>query len=218
LGIVIERPVFYGHLTLIENLKIIARYRKLDAGRIYEVLEMVEMKDFIKTKMNQSSTGMKQRMGIAAALMHNPQVIILDEPVNGLDPEGIIEVRNVLKTLKSEGKTLIVSSHILSEMEKICDQLIILKNGKAVYSGPLEDLLRNRNNKEIVLNATPIPLVIGLLSYEKIPFRIDNENIYIDIDHRQVPDLLKKLVNKDIRIDYINFHVKTLEDLYISLN
>jgi len=218
IGVLIEKSVFYGHLTVFENLNIITRYRHIGKNRITEVLEEAGMKNYLNVRANQLSTGMKQRMGMAAALIHDPKILILDEPTNGLDPEGIIEIRNLLRYLKSEGKTLIVSSHILSEMEKICDQLIILKNGRSVYSGSLMDLIRNRHEKEIKISATPRSKMIEILTTEGIPFRFDNDNILVDIEHTKVPDLLKKLLNKNIRIDNVNFSVKTLEDLYISLN
>jgi len=218
MGVLIEKSIFYGHLTIYENLKIITRYRHIDNSRIYEVLDMVGLSDFYRLKTYQLSTGMKQRMGIAAALIHDPQVIILDEPTNGLDPEGIIEVRNLLRSLKSNGKTLVVSSHILSEMEKLCDQLIILKSGKSVYTGSLSKLIWNKNDKEIILNARPKTMVIDLLKMKRISYRIENENIIVDIKHDRVPDLLHELVRKNVLIDTVNFRVKTLEDLYISLN
>ncbi len=218
LSVLIEKPAFYEHLTIYENFRIITQYRHIGKTRIEEVLEIAGLKEFYRMKMNQLSTGMKQRMGIAAALIPDPQVILLDEPTNGLDPEGIIEVRNLLRSLKSDGKTLVVSSHILSEMEKLCDQLIILKNGKSVYTGSLSNLIRNRNEKEIILNAKPKTKVSDMLTLKKIDYRFENENIIIDLEHNKVPELLQELIKINVRIDNVNFSVKTLEDLYISLN
>ncbi len=145
LGMMIEEPVLYGHLTLWDNLRIQARYRGVDPKRIAPLLEQVGMLSHKGRKASQLSTGMKQRAGLAAVLLPDPEVLLLDEPTNGMDPGGIIEIREMIRDLKNEGKTLIVSSHLLPEVEKTADQVLILKNGKSVFFGPANDLKGHRD-------------------------------------------------------------------------
>lgn len=145
LGMMIEEPVLYGHLSLWDNLRIQARYRGVDPKRIAPLLEKVGMLSHRGRKASQLSTGMKQRAGLAAVLLPDPEVLLLDEPTNGMDPGGIIEIREMIRDLKNNGKTLIVSSHLLPEVEKTADQVLILKNGKAVFFGPANDLQGHRD-------------------------------------------------------------------------
>ena len=144
-GSLIENPSFYGHLSAKENLKIWSNYFHSDQNRIQEVLDIVDLGKHSNKKTEQYSTGMKQRLGLATALLHDPQLLILDEPTNGLDPMGIIELRKVLNRLNDEGKTIILSSHILPEVEKIVSHLGILKNGGLVFEGTIAELHAKRD-------------------------------------------------------------------------
>lgn len=145
LGMMIEAPVLYGHLSLWDNLRIHARYRGIDPRRISVLLEEVGLLSHKGRKASQLSTGMKQRAGLAAALLPDPGVLLLDEPTNGMDPAGIIEIRQMIRNLKDQGKTLIVSSHLLPEVEKTADKVLILRNGKSVFFGPANDLRGHRD-------------------------------------------------------------------------
>ncbi|NNF36825.1 MAG: ABC transporter ATP-binding protein, partial [Saprospiraceae bacterium] len=135
MGIMIEEPSFYRHLTVWDNMRIITHYRRLESKVIETGLKSVDMWDKRQIKTKDLSTGMKQRVGIASTMLSDPDIILLDEPTNGLDPDGMIDIRNLILKLKEEGRTLIVSSHLLSEMERICDQVIILRNGQQVFFG-----------------------------------------------------------------------------------
>ncbi|MGG7165591.1 lantibiotic protection ABC transporter ATP-binding protein [Clostridium ihumii] len=143
IGALIESPAFYGNLTARENLRVHTKLLKLPESRIDEVLEIVDLKDTGKKKSSEFSLGMKQRLGIAIALLNNPKLLILDEPTNGLDPLGIQDLRILIKSLKERGITIILSSHILSEVEQIAEYIGIIYKGKLKYQNKInrdEDL------------------------------------------------------------------------------
>ncbi|HQO49586.1 MAG TPA: ABC transporter ATP-binding protein, partial [Bacteroidales bacterium] len=154
IGALIERPDFYTYLSAFENLNILARYSGIrhQKERIMELLEIVHLADRAHDKVKTFSQGMKQRLGIAQTLLHDPDLIILDEPVNGLDPQGIKDMREMIIRLNSEmGKTLIVSSHILREMELISNRMIVISKGKVVVEGEVRKLLENEEQQLILI-------------------------------------------------------------------
>ena len=155
-GSLIESPGFYGHLTGQENLEIIARYKKLGADDIKETLNTVSLFDRKDDKVKNYSLGMKQRLGIAMALMGKPELIILDEPTNGLDPAGINEIRNLIMSIPEKyGSTVIISSHLLSEVEQIADYVGIINKGKMIYQGLLSELeIGDASLEEVFLKMT----------------------------------------------------------------
>ena len=140
-GAMIEGPAFYPALSGSENLRVLATLGKLPQERVGQLLERVGLADRAKSKYKTYSLGMKQRLGIAAALLPNPQLLILDEPTNGLDPAGIQEIRDLLRSLAQEGTTVFVSSHLLSEIEAISDSLVMLREGEVIFAGKTKDLL-----------------------------------------------------------------------------
>ena len=155
-GSLIESPGFYGHLTGQENLEIIARYKNLGTAAIKEALYTVSLYDRKDDKVKNYSLGMKQRLGIAMALMGKPELIILDEPTNGLDPAGINEIRNLVKSIPEKcGSTVIISSHLLSEVEQIADYVGIINKGKMIYQGLLSELeIGDASLEEVFLEMT----------------------------------------------------------------
>lgn len=140
-GAMIEGPAFYPALSGEENLNVLATVGGFPKARVSELLELVGLADRAKSKFKTYSLGMKQRLGIAAALLPNPKLLILDEPTNGLDPAGIHEVRTLLKDLANQGTSVFVSSHLLSELEVIAEHLVMLREGVVVFAGPIKDLL-----------------------------------------------------------------------------
>ncbi|HEX6334685.1 MAG TPA: ATP-binding cassette domain-containing protein, partial [Flavisolibacter sp.] len=141
IGCLIETPSLYGHLTAIENLKVISILRGLPTANIHRVLDVVGLSRAARKKVKHFSLGMKQRLGIAMALLPDPQLLILDEPVNGLDPNGIIEVREMLIRInQQEGKTIFISSHLLNEIEKTCTHIGIINSGVLRYQGTLDQM------------------------------------------------------------------------------
>lgn len=148
LGALINEPAFYGDLSAEENLKIISAYKRCGEDTIKEILEMVGLKNAGKKKCKNFSLGMKQRLGIAEALIGNPQLLILDEPINGLDPQGIYDIRELIIELKEKyNTTIMISSHILNELEMLCEELIIIDKGEIKFCGDF-DKLKQRTNSE----------------------------------------------------------------------
>lgn len=144
IGAIIEKPDFYNYLTALQNLEMLNKLQsaRLSKDKLYEILALVGLKGREKSKVKTFSQGMKQRLGFAQALMHNPDLIILDEPTNGLDPQGVKDVRDlILKLNKEQGKTILISSHILSEIEIICNRMIIIQKGSKVVEGSVNELL-----------------------------------------------------------------------------
>ena len=151
-GALIESPAFVPSLSARTNLRSLARLRGITDGRVDQVLEIVGLLGRSKEPVKRFSLGMKQRLGIAAALLPDPELLILDEPTNGLDPAGIVEVRGLIRSLADEGRTVIVSSHLLSEIEAACDRLAIIRQGELLFSGPIEELVTQAGES---IEATP---------------------------------------------------------------
>ena len=154
-GAMIEGPAFYPALSGRENLKVLAELGGFPLSRVDELLAKVDLADRGGSKFKTYSLGMKQRLGIAAALLPNPELLILDEPTNGLDPSGIQEVRGIIRDLANKGTTVFVSSHILSELEMICEYLVMLREGKVIFSGRTQELL-----------AAQQPMIVAKPEYE----------------------------------------------------
>lgn len=152
MSMMIEEPSLYGHLSVWDNLRIRSLYHQTDLDKITPVLQQVGMYEFRDRRTAKLSTGMKQRVGLAAALLSDPEILLLDEPTNGMDPQGIIEIRQMIKDLSKAGKTIIVSSHLLSEIEKTARQVMILKNGENVFFGSIENLQGHRDLESFYLN------------------------------------------------------------------
>jgi ABC-2 type transport system ATP-binding protein len=180
-GAMIEGPAFYPALSGIENLKVLAKLGGIPFDRCEELLELVGLGERGKDKFKTYSLGMKQRLGIAAALLPNPQLLILDEPTNGLDPAGIQEVRDLLEKLAGEGVTVFVSSHLLSELEMISKYLVMLRKGKVIFAGPIQDLLM-RNKPTIVAK----PSSLNSLNYLAELINKTGHNAVIESDHVRV--------------------------------
>jgi len=145
IGSLIEIPNFFSYLSLKRNLEIIARIRRTGTSDIGRVLDLTDLRKRSSSRFDTLSLGMKQRLALAAALLGNPEVLVLDEPANGLDPEGIAEVRKIIIEQKNRGKTIIMASHILDEVEKVCDHVAILKKGKTLAAGKVNELLVTDN-------------------------------------------------------------------------
>ena len=161
-GFMIEDPSFYEYLSAEENLKIFCRLLDYDLKAIYQSLERVELHDWAQTKVRDFSYGMKQRLGIAQAILHDPQILILDEPNNGLDPSGIMDMNNLINSLQKEGKTICISTHILKDVELLCTDVTVLKKGKLVLTSSLKDLMKK--SKLINISSTQIESVIDVLA------------------------------------------------------
>lgn len=149
IGSILETPSFYPYLTAVQNLRIAAHIKQCGTHRIETVLELVGLVDRKDDKFKTYSLGMKQRLSIASALLSDPPVLILDEPTNGLDPQGIAEVRDLIKEIAAQGKTIIIASHLLDEVQKVCTHFCVLRKGIKIHQGSVEDTLGEINRVEV---------------------------------------------------------------------
>ncbi len=139
-GAIIERPNFYPYMTAAQNLKLVCQIKEVTADKIDEKLEIVGLLDRKDSKFRTFSLGMKQRLAIASALLNDPEILILDEPTNGLDPQGIHQIREIIKKIASQGTTILLASHLLDEVEKVCSHVVIIRKGIKLYSGPVDEM------------------------------------------------------------------------------
>ena len=151
-GAIIERPNFYPYMSAYQNLKLVCRIKEVDFGKIEEKLEIVGLLDRKNDKFRTYSLGMKQRLAIASALLNDPEILILDEPTNGLDPQGIHQIRSLIKKIANEGTTILLASHLLDEVEKVCSHVVVLRKGEKLYSGPVEEMISSYGFFELKSN------------------------------------------------------------------
>jgi len=219
-GYLIEKPDFYGYLSAYKNLEILGAYsgKLITNNRIEEVLELVGLKGRERDKVKTYSHGMKQRLGLAQVILHNPDLIILDEPNTGLDPSGIVDLRNFINQLKEQGKTVLLSSHILNEIEITADSMIILNKGKALVSGTVHELLDDKE-LHVKIEVSDISKAIEILSITAFAGQcrtISNDNIELTMQKKDIAGINKMLVENGIDIRSINYK-KPLEELYMNL-
>lgn len=220
-GAIIERPDLYKYLSALENLRIFSIMSgvRLPDSALMKQLEMVGLAERAHSKVKTYSQGMKQRLGIATALVHNPDLIILDEPTNGLDPQGIADIRNLILHLsRDKKKTLLISSHLLSEMELIADSMIIIDRGKKVVEGNVDELfdpsqmiveLRTTNDEQALVKLQSSSLK-PLISLER------NDCIVLKLHKEEVPAVLVQIVQMNIPV--LSYHSRhSLEDYFLSL-
>lgn len=220
MGALIERPDFYRYLTAFKNLEILMRYSGIKPHRqiIIDTLRLVGLESFKDRKVGVFSQGMKQRLGIAQALIHDPELIILDEPANGLDPQGMVDIRKLIIKLNQEfGKTIILSSHILKEVEMIASRMLILDKGKAIAEGRVKDLLQTYESK-IRFKVSKTNQAIQIFrkaGIESIAIVGENEFICL-MQESQVPDFSRLLFQQGIQV-YAIVPERSLEDYFMSL-
>lgn len=215
-GCIIENPGFYSNLTGTENLEIFAKLRGLDQDSVKKALELVNLPNKDKKLFSKYSLGMKQRLAIANAIMHNPEILVLDEPINGLDPIGIAEVRELLKKLKESGVSILISSHILSELENVADRISIIDFGKMIEEINMKEW-KNKQNSDIrvfvkeVDIAKKILFEIGIEEQNILEF---SEGILIQNSQLSTTELNKVFVNNNIDLIGIVEDKTSLEDYF----
>ena len=221
IGSMIEQPSVYGHLTGKENLELMCIYYKLNKNTIDEVLKKVHLSDASNKKVKKYSQGMKQRLGIAGSLIHNPELLILDEPMNGLDPQGISQIRDIILHLnKNEGKTIFYSSHILSEIENTCTNIGIINAGENIFTGTISELrniVHEKNTYQIDCNNNVKANEILKQVFET-ETDIDNNKIIFDVDNKEiVSKIIAKLVEQKIQLFEVKRLENNLEKLFLQL-
>ena len=213
-GSLIESPACYGHLTGEENLQILAELKNVPERNIDRVLEIVELTDS-RRKVQQYSLGMRQRLGIAQALLGNPKLLILDEPTNGLDPSGIQQMRNLIKDMPNRcGATVLISSHLLGEMEQMVDQVGIINHGRLLFQGELDDL-RKHSQGDISLRVLhpekAAPILGNSARLERGVFHLPA------MDEARLAELIGRLAAAQAGVVELNRATKTLEEIFLSL-
>ncbi|MBC7424263.1 MAG: ABC transporter ATP-binding protein [Ferruginibacter sp.] len=218
-GAVIEKPDLYKYLSAYDNLSIFAKMSgiKVTKQLLMQQLQMVGLHDRAKDNVRTFSQGMKQRLGIAVALVHNPALIILDEPTNGLDPQGIADMRNLILQLSREmGKTVLISSHLLSEIELIATRMIIINKGKKMVEGNVAELLDPAHTL-IEVETLDNPAAKLLLQQSAwAPYVQNNSYLQLMMDKKNVPQLIKYLADMDIQMLSVNSS-HSLENYFLSL-
>ncbi|MFT4801987.1 MAG: ABC-type multidrug transport system ATPase subunit [Flavobacteriaceae bacterium] len=221
IGALIETPSLYGHLNAVENLRIAANYRQdISSERIDEVLDIVKLSHAKKKKVKAYSLGMKQRLGLAISLLSNPELIILDEPTNGLDPKGIIEMRELIKDLNQKfGTTIFISSHLLTEIERTCTHVGIIRKGKMLFQDTVKALKQSKGKKMMVdfevdkfIDAMTVLEVLG-----KENSSITNDSIQIEVsDKQEISKIIDALRLKKIEVYQVSIK-NNLEEFFLSL-
>lgn len=203
-GAIIENPDHYMYLSGYDNLKITANnYKSITKKKINEVIKNVGLEKRIKDKVSTYSLGMRQRLGIAEALLNEPKLLILDEPTNGLDIEGIIEIRNLIKELAHKGVAVLISSHNLSEIDNLCNRIIIIKNGKIIENNTIEKFHNTNNKKNYSIEVNKIEGLERILLEFKYEI-VNKDNIHINATKKEFSELLQKLIENN----YIVYSVK----------
>ena len=218
-GAIVESPSFYTYLTGVQNLEVLCRSSNLpvDRARIGALLERVGLAERGRHKVKTYSLGMKQRLGIAATLLTDPEIIFLDEPTNGLDPAGTVEVRNLITQLGHDGHTIFLSSHLLSEVEQVCTDVAIVQHGEMKLHGKVRELLGRTTGFQI--EAAPSDRALEILrAYPELNAQpSDDGTIEVAVDAAAVPDLVRALVRADIDIFGVRARRHTLEQLFLDL-
>ena len=219
IGTFLETPNFYHYLSAEKNLEIVAAIKKRGANDIERVLQIVNLTQRKKSKFSTYSLGMKQRLAIASCLLGNPDVLILDEPTNGLDPVGIAEIRELIKKLRSEGKTIIMASHMLDEVEKVCTHVAILKKGELVVTGNVNEILAHEDIVEI--GAENLPLLRQVATQLK-SCNSSKENgnllqLFYPIGTANLTQLNQHFFNQGIVLNHLTVKKKSLESKFFEL-
>ncbi len=220
IGAIIEQPNFYPYLSAETNLKIVAEIKSTPYTRIDEVLKTVNLYERRKDAFKTFSLGMKQRLAIASAMLNNPEVLILDEPTNGLDPEGIIQIREIISDIAKQGITIIIASHLLDEIEKICSHVIVLKEGNSIYCGRVDEM--TSNNGYFELKADNNTLLLNALNELQWFSSINQEG---DLIKAQIRDdasisasaMNQKLAEKGIYLSHLTKKKLSLESQFLEL-
>ena len=221
IGALIENPAFYNYLSAYKNLEILSRMsgREISSNKIMEILETVGLKERSASKVKTYSHGMKQRLGIAQALLHDPELIILDEPTTGLDPQGMKEIRDLINYLcKEKNKTIFLSSHILSEVEQVANRMIIINKGKTVVEGKVQELLDSAEMKVTIEvdDAEAARQLIKNSGWAEKLLSANNNKMVFDVKTDEIALLNKYLVSNNISVSAI-VPTRSLEEYFLKI-
>ena len=217
-GAIIERPNFYPYITARQNLNLVCKIKNVPNHKIKEKLEIVGLVNRSDYKFSTFSLGMKQRLAIASALLNDPEILILDEPTNGLDPQGIYQIREIIKKIAANGTTILLASHLLDEVEKVCTHVLILREGKSLYSGSVENMIASHGF--FTLQSDNLDLLKKVLEEHPFIGTIKKEENYL-LAFLKEPlsgsELNKILFKKGIHLSYLVHRKESLEEQFLEL-
>ena len=217
-GAIIERPNFYPYMSALQNLKLVCKIKEVSEDKIEEKLELVGLLERKNSKFQTYSLGMKQRLAIASALLNDPEILILDEPTNGLDPQGIHQIREIIKTIAAKGTTILLASHLLDEVEKVCSHVVILRKGEKLYSGTVDGMLASFGFFELKTEQAD-----SLLAYLKTNpifgnIKIENSLITAFLKEEMKAEVLNKILyEKGIYLSHLVKRKESLEEQFLAL-
>lgn len=218
IGAIIERPNFYPYMTAQENLELVAKIKECSLDNISRTLTIVGLEDRRNDKFAQFSLGMKQRLAIASALLNNPEILILDEPTNGLDPQGIRQIRDIIKNIAAQGTTILLASHLLDEVEKVCSHVMIMRKGEMIFSGSVNELSSNEGIFELSAadNAALVKALQQHSAVEKVEISGDKVLVYLG-SPLAAEDLNKYLASQSLFLNHLVSRKNTLEEQFLEL-
>lgn len=218
IGAILETPNFYPYLSATQNLEIVRIIKGAPKERIDEVLEQVNLSARKNDKFAAYSLGMKQRLAIASALLNNPEILVLDEPTNGLDPQGIAEVRELITKIASEGTTILIASHLLDEIEKVCSHVTILKRGNRLFSGPVDEVFATEGTIEVgAENRTELEKACA--SYPGVKtVNLNAKQLQLTLESKIDPaEFNRYLINQGIIVNHLVYKKTSLEKQFLEL-
>lgn len=217
-GAIIERPNFYPYMTARENLELVCKIKGTDYSKVHEKLELVGLLERENSKFSTFSLGMKQRLAIASALLNDPEILILDEPTNGLDPQGIHQIRDIIRLIASQGTTILLASHLLDEVEKVCSHVLVLRKGEVLYSGNVDGMSANEGFFE--LQSDDNTALKSVLEQHPAVEKVNAENgkilVYLK-SNLEAADLNRYLFEKNIVLNHLVKRKHSLEEQFLEL-
>ncbi len=220
-GCIVENPELYKYMSGLDNLRMFARlYTGITQARVDEVVELVQLKGAIRDKVKTYSLGMRQRLGIAQALLHRPRLLVLDEPTNGLDPAGIREMRGLFRSLAEQGMTVFVSSHILSEMQQMCDRVGIIHHGRMVTVKTVDELVNMSHNGgvQLLVRTGENNKALACITELHMAASLENDGVRVSTVPERVPEIVRALVGADLDVFGLDTQeTRSLEDVFIQL-
>jgi ABC-2 type transport system ATP-binding protein len=216
-GSIIENPTFYPFASGRDNLRMVARLTGTPESKINAMLDLMDLSAAAGKRYKTYSLGMKQRLAVGAALLNDPDLLILDEPANGLDPAGIVEMRELMRRLRSEGHTILISSHVLHEIEQVCDRIVILNRGRIVVQGHVDGLLGGREMLEVRIDdPSAATAVLDALPWVSGVTR-DTECLLVEAPLDRAADLTKALADQGLYVSGLKPQERTLEQYFLDV-
>lgn len=217
-GAIIERPNFYPYMSARENLELVCKIKNIDYSKVNEKLEIVGLIDRKDSKFKTFSLGMKQRLAIASALLNDPEILILDEPTNGLDPQGIHQIRDIIRLIAAQGTTILLASHLLDEVEKVCSHVLVLRFGKVLYCGTVDGMTNQTGFFELQADSN-VKLMETLQSHPEVEKISETEGkVLVYFKSQFDASLLNRyLAEKGIYLNHLVFKKMSLEEQFLAL-